>query len=197
MNQDRFLSEGFFTMLEGCNVNIRLITEADVKELISLVNNLAERGDHISSRMFVEPTYLKRIKEDGWWIDNEGSMVITDKKDKLLGHIGFFDGIRHEAGFEIGYSIFHEADRGKGYGTQALRIFSAYLFELKPIARLHMMTVVGNVASRRIAEKCGFKHEGTLKKCTFCRGQYVDLDLLSLLREDCPSLREALQSKEL
>ena len=48
--------------------------------------------------------------------------------------------------------------------------------------------------SRRIAEKCGYRLEGTFRKFGFCRGEYQDHEVLALLREDCPSLAKALRS---
>jgi RimJ/RimL family protein N-acetyltransferase len=99
----------------------------------------------------------------------------------------------YQSGYEVGFVVFRREDRRKGYTTEALRIFSAYLFELKPIPRLQLGTHVDNVAARRVAEKCGYKLEGTLRQAWFARGTYVDYALYSLLRDECPSLAEALQ----
>ncbi len=43
---------------------------------------------------------------------------------------------------------------------------------------------VHNHASRRVAEKCGFKHEGVQRGIVFVAGEYVDCHSLSLLRSD-------------
>jgi RimJ/RimL family protein N-acetyltransferase len=59
---------------------------------------------------------------------------------------------------------------------------------------LQLTTADGNVAARRVAEKCGYQYEGTLRKIGFLHGQYVDAVRYSLLREECPPLAEALQS---
>jgi RimJ/RimL family protein N-acetyltransferase len=77
--------------------------------------------------------------------------------------------------------------------SDALPIFSAYLFELKPIQRLCLLTAQGNTASQRVAEKSGYRHEGTLRKAFFLRGAHRDCELYSLLREECPSLASLLQ----
>jgi RimJ/RimL family protein N-acetyltransferase len=121
-------------------------------------------------------------------------MLVTDKDGRMVGTIVFFQGMRHEAGYEIGYTILRREDWGKGYAGEALRIFSAYLFALKPIARLHVKMIKGHVASRRVAEKCGYRLEGTFRKFGFCRGQVHDHEVLALLREECPSLAAVLGS---
>jgi ribosomal-protein-alanine N-acetyltransferase len=50
------------------------------------------------------------------------------------------------------------------------------------------------MAARRVAEKCGYKLEGTLRQFFFTRGEYVDYVQYSLLRNECPSLAEALKA---
>ena len=110
----------------------------------------------------------------------------------MLGNLAFFKDVKYHAGYEVGYLILRREDRGKGYMSEALRIFSAYLFELKPIPRLQITTVKGNAAARRIAEKCGYQLEGTFKNHGFLRGRYIDVERLALLREDCPLLLEVL-----
>ena len=76
--------------------------------------------------------------------------------------------------------------------TAALRIFSAYLFELKPTPRLQLGMFKGNAASRKVAEKCGYQYEGTQRQGNFLRGQYHDRETFSLLRNECRPLAEAL-----
>ncbi|MCP6657804.1 GNAT family N-acetyltransferase, partial [Klebsiella pneumoniae] len=80
-------------------------------------------------------------------------------------------------------------DRGKGYMSEALSLFSSFLFESKPIPRLQLTVVVGNESSRKVAEKCGYRYEGTLRKAAFLAGKYVDLELFGLLPDECPPLQ--------
>lgn len=115
-------------------------------------------------------------------------MIVADKEGRVLGVIVFFWNSPGETGYEIGYVIFRRADRGKGYLTEALQIFSAYLFDLKPIPRLQILTAKDNVPARRVAEKCGHVLEGTFRRYGFVRGAYCDAILYTLLREDCPPL---------
>jgi RimJ/RimL family protein N-acetyltransferase len=41
-----------------------------------------------------------------------------------------------------------------------------------------------NAASRRVAEKCGFKLEGIARGAMFHRGQNYDLEMYSILRAE-------------
>ncbi|MGD2109787.1 MAG: GNAT family protein [Phycisphaerae bacterium] len=180
-------------MLEGKNVILRLFTEEDVKEYVELENDYAELGE------FLDPTFhsqMSRKKEfdesKGWWDDDKGCMVMADKEGRMIGVVAFFRRSPYLAGLEVGYMILRREDRGHGYGTEALRIFSAYLFDLKPVPRLELLTVDQNVPARRIAEKCGYKHEGTFPNYWFVRGKYVTGVQYGLMREDCPTLAEVV-----
>ena len=181
-------------MLEGPNVILRLFTEDDLDEFLKLENTCAEMGEFAPIDLRSPAAFRKHFSETGGWDDKLGRMLITDKSDRLLGHIMFIKEPSFQSGYEVGFIIFRRENRGKGYTTEALRIFSAYLFEVKPIPRLQLSTHADNVAARRVAEKCGYKLEGTLRQMFFTRGAYVDYVLYSLLRDECPSLAEALKA---
>ena len=180
-------------MLEGPNIILRLFTEADVDSFLELDNDYAEKGELDAGNLRCPAEFRKHLAESGAWDEKVGRMLITDKNGRLLGHIMYMKEPSYQAGYEVGFSIFRGADRGKGYTTEALRIFSAYLFELKPIPRLQLATHVDNLAARRVAEKCGYRLDGTLPQFYFARGGYADCALYSLLRNDCPALAEVLR----
>ena len=179
-------------MLEGQNIILRLFGEDDLEEFLQLENTYSEMGDFFPVGFRSPPRFRKNFSETGAWEEDMGRMMVTDKEGRRLGHLVFFKEASHQTGYEVGYGVFRREDRGKGYMTEALRMLSAYLFELKSVPRLQITTAEGNVAARRIAEKCGYQHEGTMRKYGFVRGEYVNAVRYSLLREECPSLAEAL-----
>jgi len=181
-------------MLEGPNVILRLFTDDDLDEFLKLENMHAEIGEFSPVDLRSPAAFRKQFSETGGWDDQLGRMLITDKSGRMLGHIMFMKEPSYQSGYEVGFVVFRREDRGKGYTTEALRIFSAYLFELKPIPRLQLGTHADNIAARRVAEKCGYKLEGTLRRMFFARGAYVDCVLYSLLRDECPSLVEAIKA---
>ncbi|WP_134684866.1 GNAT family N-acetyltransferase [Brevibacillus migulae] len=182
-------------MLSGKNVILRLIQDDDLPEMLSLMNDLSHRGDYLGAELHHETKIQKVYADAGYWENDFGRMLITDKSGRILGAITFFKGVGDSEGFEIGFQIYKKEDRGKGYATEALKLFSAYLFELKPIQRLQICTAKDNAAARRIAEKCGFIYEGTMRRAFFARGKYHDLDFLSMLREECASLSDVLTAE--
>lgn len=179
-------------MLEGKHINLRLFREEDLEEYLTLDSKFNERGDFPSTR-FRSPAVARReFKKTGWWEPDVGRMLITAKDGRMLGIIVYFKPYAYRMGYEIGYGLFQRKDWGHGYVTEALRIFSAYLFEDRPIPRLQVCMVPDHVASRRVAEKAGYQHEGLQRKVGFQGGVYHDLHVLSLVREECPRLAEVL-----
>lgn len=175
-------------MLTGRYVNLRFIQDEDIPEMLDLTNNLSHRGDYLGVELHHEMKIKKYYSDAGFWENDFGRMLIIHKSGRILGAITFFKGIGDSEGYEIGYQIYRKEDRGKGYATEALKLFCAYIFELKPIQRLQICTVKGNISSRKVAEKCGFIFEGTMRKAFFARGEYHDLDFLSMLREESSPL---------
>jgi RimJ/RimL family protein N-acetyltransferase len=180
-------------MLKGRKVILRLFTEEDLEELFALDSEIAARGEYFPIALHTLSDMRKQFRETGWWQEDQGRMVIARGDDEMVGAIVFFRPSPMLAGYEVGYAIFRPEDRGKGYMTEALRIFSAYLFELKPIPRLQLGLFSGNAASRKVAEKCGYQYEGTQRQAGFLRGAYRDRETFSLLRSGCVPLSEALR----
>jgi RimJ/RimL family protein N-acetyltransferase len=65
--------------------------------------------------------------------------------------------------FEIGIELYDDEDRGRGYGTEALRQLVERLFAREGAGRVQASTAADNTAMRRVLEKLGFVYEGTLR----------------------------------
>lgn len=98
---------------------------------------------------------------------------------------------------EIGFTLI-PSERGKGYGTEAVQILVDYLFLSRDLVRIQAFTELGNMASQRLLDKVGFKREGTIRKSMFIRGEWRDLLLYSILREEWrePSILTSGPSKK-
>ena len=175
-------------MLKGQKVTLRPLREDDIEPLFGGVADVMQMGAGWGVELRSLATTKSSYEKDGYWNEERGLLVIEDHSGKLLGHIIYFkDGMM--AGYEIGYAILDPAERGKGYALDALRLFSAYLFDCKPIRRLQVCTVADNIASQKVALACGYQAEGVRRAFFYNRGRHVDMWVSSLLREECPPLR--------
>ncbi|MFF7898348.1 GNAT family N-acetyltransferase [Streptomyces sp. NPDC088817] len=95
------------------------------------------------------------------------SFLIADAgSGTTLGHIGVND-IRPPLGAATtGYWVLPEA-RGRGVATRALRLVANWAFGELGLHRLELDHAVGHGASCRVAERCGFRHEGTMRGAIF------------------------------
>lgn len=65
--------------------------------------------------------------------------------------------------WEIGIDLWDEADRGRGVGSEAVRLLTAHLFAREGAHRIQATTDLENAAMRRVLERCGFAFEGVLR----------------------------------
>lgn len=108
-----------------------------------------------------------------------------------LEHDGRFAGnldLRLEEGSwaEVGYGAAAWA-RGRGLMTRALRAALVWGFGELGLAGVHWQAHVGNHASRRVAEKCGFRLEGTARGLLVQRGRRFDGWLGSIVPAELPA----------
>lgn len=75
-------------------------------------------------------------------------------------------------------------ERRKGYCTEAVEIMVDYLFLSKDMVRIQAHTDVRNIVSQKVLEHAGFRREGTIRKSSFVRGEWRDMFLYSILREE-------------
>jgi RimJ/RimL family protein N-acetyltransferase len=95
---------------------------------------------------------------------------------------------------EIGYSLIPN-ERRKGYCTEAAQIIVDYLFLSKETPCIQATTHIKNTASQRVLEKTGFRREGIMRKRDFVRGEWTDVALFSILREEWKEPKVLIRTK--
>jgi RimJ/RimL family protein N-acetyltransferase len=105
--------------------------------------------------------------------------AITDPDGAFLG-LALAPTIEREAATaELGYVVAPEA-RGRGVATGALRLLTAWALD-EGIVRLELLIATENQASKKVAARCGYEIEGTLR-CVYVKpGRREDEEIWSLL----------------
>jgi len=120
--------------------------------------------------------FLKRVAE-GWRGHVAGFAI--EYEGRFAGTVDLrFDGI---GGAEVGFGLALWA-RGTGVVTRALRLVLAWGFGLPGIEVMYWRAQVGNWASRRVAGRCGFRMDGTVRGLLEQRGERRDGWIGSLRR---------------
>lgn len=179
-------------MLVGKTVILRTIREADLDRLYELAADVRDMGDYWPLSIASEINWKRRMSESGWWTEEHGGLLITDRQDRIVGQVLFFKAADYQSAYELGYRIYKPEDWGQGYMSEAVTLFVAYLFDTRPIDRIQATTIVGNEGSRRVLEKCGFQFEGVMRRAVFHQGRSRDLNLFSIVRGEAPALKQVL-----
>jgi RimJ/RimL family protein N-acetyltransferase len=78
----------------------------------------------------------------------------------------------------------HESARGRGYGTDALRVLMGYAFERRNLVRVGLHVLASNAPAIACYRKVGFVEEGRLRKSAWVAGAFVDEVVMGLLCEE-------------
>ena len=114
--------------------------------------------------------------------------------DKLCGAIRLnkIEMGNHKA--SIAYYI-GESSQGQGLASSCVRAVLAYCFGKLGFNRIELQCTSTNLASQQVAKRLGFTWEGMLHQAELLNGQYVDLFVYGLLRQDFQSQAVALPDK--
>ena len=84
----------------------------------------------------------------------------------------------------VGIDICVDDYLNRGLGTEALTLWIDYLFANSQIHRLALESWSFNPRMIRVAEKVGFRHEGTLREAQFWQGEWLDKLQFGMLRSE-------------
>lgn len=170
-------------MLRGDRVGLRARHQADVPVLHS------ELYDDVVTR--------SRADTRPWRPINPGSVAspfaVTDPTDDaavfsvveltggdLAGEALLWNIDPHNRTAHLGISL-RPAFRGRGLGTDVVRVLCTYGFAVRGLHRLQVDTLADNAAMIAAAVRVGFVLEGTLRRSAWVHGEFVDEVVLGLL----------------
>ncbi|HEX2143565.1 MAG TPA: GNAT family N-acetyltransferase [Glycomyces sp.] len=155
-----FMAEREELETDAAGLRLRPLRESDLDDLT------ASCADPETERWTTVPRRYTRAHAEVWWRicrerwDRGDSVlfVLADGEDRFSGAVELGLGDVGEA--ELGYYCSPWA-RGRGWMTAAAARLCRLGFEELGLERIDWRAVVGNEASRRVAEKVGFVVEGT------------------------------------
>ena len=125
--------------------------------------------------------FVERAAEN-WRLDRAASFVVLDSTTAaLLANVRL--GLDADGDAELGYWVAPWA-RSRGVGRRSVATLCRWGFGALDLQRITWKAAVGNEASRRLAERVGFVHEGTLRAGVLLHGERRDCWIGSLLPGD-------------
>lgn len=120
---------------------------------------------------------------------NAAFFVIADVKDQsYIGQMDIFEINWKIRKGTMGTVIGSDEHRGKGYGTEALKLLIEYAFGVLGLERLELDVYADNARAIRCYEKAGFVHEGTRRHAAMVNGRYADVRTMSVIKPDWEKL---------
>jgi RimJ/RimL family protein N-acetyltransferase len=110
-------------------------------------------------------------------------MMLDRAAGEIVGSIGLFHADWEVRSAEIGYGV-RGTQRRKGYASEALTAVARWALTEGGLQRAWLTANTDNVASIRVAEKAGFRREGTLRRAGLEDDGLHDLALFSLLDDE-------------
>ncbi len=95
-----------------------------------------------------------------------------------LWHVDLHNGTGH-LGIQLAPSV-----RGRGLGTDVVRVLCHYAFVVRGLHRLGLETLGTNLAMRTVATRAGFVEEGRIREAAYLLGERVDEVTYGLLRSE-------------
>lgn len=174
--------------LQGTKVNIRSLNREDILHIVKWKTDpeIADlvRGGPIHTNIEIENRRFDRHSEGTDIL----RLVIETKQKKAIGFIsiGEIDKTNNKA--ELGMLIGEKKYWDHGYGTDSLFTLLNYLFCKLGFNRISLEVFDYNIRAKKVYEKIGFQVEGIQRQGLFRNGNFHDIYLMGILKQDFMSL---------
>lgn len=172
----------YFPKLVGERVYLSPISLEDAERYAIWLNDLE------TTRFLLQATKVISLQGEGdalAALSREQNYAIVERgSDELLGNCGLMDLSSVHRSAEVGVFLGEEAKRGRGYGSEALRLLSDYAFNVLNLESLSLKVYDFNERAQASYRKAGFREAGRLRKAHFYGGEYHDILIMDLLAEE-------------
>jgi ribosomal-protein-serine acetyltransferase len=165
---------------------LRRLTAADAEAFAKHVRSDIER----LGRYLPWPAPTSSVEGAQSWLEayeqfRDGRVIVLGAWDgqELLGGVLLFHHDRPSAALELGCWVVASAER-KGVTSAGARTLIAFARNALAVQRIEWRASTLNVASRRLAEHLGFKHEGTLRSSYVLREERLDIDVFAMVQSE-------------
>jgi len=125
--------------------------------------------------------------DDAAWRTATGfpfAILDADAGERLIGRVALANVVRGVwQNATLGYWVSHDVG-SKGHATRAVGLALRFAFEVAGLHRVQPAIMPRNVRSRRVVEKCGFRHEGVATRYLKINGAWEDHDIFAMTAED-------------
>jgi RimJ/RimL family protein N-acetyltransferase len=110
--------------------------------------------------------------------------IRTLDDDRLIGFVALHSIEWNNRAALLAIGIGEREYRGKGYGSETLRLVLRHAFGELNLLRVGLDVISDNAAAIRAYERAGFAHEGAMRQAVLRDGRYHDRLVMGILREE-------------
>lgn len=153
----------------------------------------AWRADReLISRLGATFRYINPEVDERWfnsYMENRSGTVRcaiadSDDPDVILGLISLCDINNLSRSCQLHIMIGEKSQRGRGMGYFAVSEILRHAFEDLNLNRVELCVLPDNEPALGLYRKAGFQQEGLLRQYAFKNGEYKDMLIMSVLREE-------------
>ena len=172
-------------VIETERLRLLSLSESDIAELVPLI------GDHRVAATTLRIPHPFRENHAREFLNSPATENELRLGIRLRGSGAFIGGIglhpypehkRAELGYWIGVPYW-----GQGYATEAARAVVKYGFEIVQLNRIFAGHFKHNPASGKVLQKIGMKYEGCMRQNILKWGNFIDVELYSILKQEFDS----------
>jgi RimJ/RimL family protein N-acetyltransferase len=171
------------SMLIGKNIFLRLMEKKDVPDKVKWVNDPEIRHMLIMDLISEAGTELwfSRSALDG---SRKEFMICLTEDGEPIGFTSLKNIDRINSKAEISMLIGRKDCWGHGYAKEARKLILAYAFNELGMNKVYTFNWVKNEKIIGLNKRLGFKLEGVLRADIFFKGEYRDMAVMSMLKDE-------------
>jgi RimJ/RimL family protein N-acetyltransferase len=173
-------------MLRGEKVLLRARQDSDIPVLEAELHGdveLRSRTDSRPWRPLPPGSADSPFRITDWRSDPAAFSVVELASDELAGDALLWGVDPHNRSAHLGITL-RPSFRGRGLGTDVVRVLCRYGFETRGLNRLQVDTLADNEGMILAATRAGFTREGQLRQAGWVNGAFVDEVVLGQLASE-------------
>lgn len=174
-----------FSLDLGAGFALRLLHTTDTDELYTLVDENREHlrpwlPDVAATTREATREYLRGAM--GRWSRDEGLFTGICVEGQLVGILSAALDKENRC-VSVGYWIAGGSE-GRGSVTRSVLAVTDHFIRQREMQRVELRTQPDNGRSRAVAERCGFRLEGTLRQSAWLHDRFFDYCVYAVLRDE-------------
>lgn len=165
----------------GKNVYLRRITSEDTNMVVQWRNSKEVKENFIYRTPLTYESHIQWYERYVVSGEIDDFIICDNYTNEALGcvYLQKYELEHHRA--EDGIFLGTNTVRGRGIGSEALRLLIEYGFEQKKLHKIVARVLASNMVSLRLHEKVGFQREAYFKDEVYIDGKYCDIVMLGMI----------------